>query len=49
MNGREGDWLEEWVEQFLASTPPGWPFEDPARWWSVEKLGPPAEEVGPAA
>jgi hypothetical protein len=28
MNGYEGSWLEEWVEDFLAKTPPGWPFED---------------------
>jgi len=28
MNGYEGSWLEEWVEDFLAQTPPGWPFEN---------------------
>ena len=28
MNGHEGSWLEEWVDEFLASTPPGWPFEN---------------------
>jgi len=28
MNGHEGSWLEEWLDDFLAKTPPGWPFED---------------------
>ena len=28
MNGHEGDWLDEWVDDFLAKTPPGWPFEE---------------------
>lgn len=28
MNGREGSWLEEWVDEFLAQCPPGWPFEE---------------------
>jgi hypothetical protein len=28
MNGHEGNWLEEWVDEFLAQCPPGWPFEE---------------------
>ena len=28
MNGHEGDWLDQWVDEFLAATPPGWSFED---------------------
>ena len=28
MNGHGGDWLEQWVDEFLAQCPPGWPFEE---------------------
>lgn len=30
MNGHEGGWLEEWLDEFLARTSPGWPFETPS-------------------
>ena len=30
MNGHEGSWLEEWLDDFLAKAPPGWPFADEA-------------------
>jgi hypothetical protein len=28
MNGHEGNWLEQWVDEFLEACPPGWPFEE---------------------
>ena len=28
MNGHEGDWLDQWVDEFLEACPPGWPFEN---------------------
>ena len=31
MNGHEGSWLEDWLDDFLARTPPGWPFEEKPR------------------
>jgi hypothetical protein len=34
MNGREGDWLDQWLDEFLEATPPGWPFDEQTK--SVE-------------
>ena len=28
MSAHEADWLEQWVDEFLAKTPPGWPLEE---------------------
>jgi len=28
MNGREGAWLEQWLDKFLEACAPGWPFEE---------------------